>query len=87
MTPGVLALLIANVGMYLVTMTFPGVVQALMLVPIWIPERPWTVVTYMFIHAGLWHILFNMIALYFFGPRVEAGSAEDSSSVSISSVA
>lgn len=72
MTPGVLALLIANVGMYLVTMTFPGVVQALMLVPIWIPERPWTVVTYMFIHAGLWHILFNMIALYFFGPRVEA---------------
>lgn len=29
--------------------------------------RPWTVLTYMFIHAGLWHILWNMLALYFFG--------------------
>lgn len=29
--------------------------------------RPWTVFTYMFIHAGLWHILWNMLALYFFG--------------------
>lgn len=28
--------------------------------------RPWTVLTYMFIHAGLWHILWNMLALYFF---------------------
>jgi membrane associated rhomboid family serine protease len=25
----------------------------------------------MFLHGGLTHILFNMIALYFFGPRVE----------------
>jgi membrane associated rhomboid family serine protease len=25
----------------------------------------------MFIHGGFWHILFNMIVLYFFGPRVE----------------
>lgn len=30
-------------------------------------ERPWTLVTSMFIHAGLWHILANMITLYFFG--------------------
>lgn len=29
--------------------------------------RPWTVLTYMFVHAGLWHILWNMLALYFFG--------------------
>ena len=29
--------------------------------------HPWTVLTYMFIHAGLWHILWNMLALYFFG--------------------
>src|SRR5436190_8229661 len=25
----------------------------------------------MFVHAGTTHILFNMLALYFFGPRVE----------------
>ena len=29
--------------------------------------HPWTVLTYMFMHAGLWHILWNMLALYFFG--------------------
>lgn len=32
-----------------------------------IASRPWTVFTYMFVHAGLWHILWNMFALYFFG--------------------
>jgi membrane associated rhomboid family serine protease len=30
-------------------------------------ERPWTIVTNMFIHAGFWHILGNMITFYFFG--------------------
>lgn len=29
--------------------------------------RPWTIITYMFLHAGLMHILLNMIALYWFG--------------------
>ena len=31
----------------------------------------WTVVTYMFLHADVFHILFNMLALYFFGTQVE----------------
>jgi len=30
-------------------------------------SEPWTIVTNMFVHAGLWHILGNMIMLYFFG--------------------
>lgn len=29
--------------------------------------KPWTLVTNMFIHAGLWHIFANMLTLYFFG--------------------
>lgn len=30
-------------------------------------ERPWTIVTSMFIHAGWGHIIANMLTLYFFG--------------------
>lgn len=29
--------------------------------------RPWTLITYMFLHENLWHILFNMLWLYWFG--------------------
>ena len=71
MTPWVQRLLIANVLMYFVQQTVPGLTQALEFVPIAILARPWTMVTYMFLHGGLSHILFNMIALYFFGSRVE----------------
>ncbi len=31
----------------------------------------WQPVTYMFLHAGLWHILFNLLLLWFFGREVE----------------
>lgn len=30
----------------------------------WTLLHPWTLVTYMFLHNGLWHLLFNMIMLY-----------------------
>lgn len=33
--------------------------------------RWWTIFTYMFVHAGLWHLAGNMLVLYVFGPRVE----------------
>jgi membrane associated rhomboid family serine protease len=33
--------------------------------------RPWTFVTYMFVHAGFGHLFFNMLALFFFGPPLE----------------
>ena len=36
----------------------------------WIPTfivQPWTIITYMFMHGGLLHILFNMLWLYWFG--------------------
>ncbi|MGH7540592.1 MAG: rhomboid family intramembrane serine protease, partial [Gemmatimonadota bacterium] len=34
-------------------------------------SRPWTVISYQFLHANLAHLFFNMIALFFFGPRLE----------------
>lgn len=31
----------------------------------------WQPITYMFLHGGIWHILFNMYALWMFGRQVE----------------
>ncbi|GAB3920392.1 rhomboid family intramembrane serine protease [Mucilaginibacter myungsuensis] len=33
--------------------------------------RLWQIVSYMFMHGGLWHIAFNMFALISFGPIIE----------------
>jgi membrane associated rhomboid family serine protease len=30
-------------------------------------SKPWTLLTYMFLHIDIWHILFNMLWLYWFG--------------------
>lgn len=30
-------------------------------------QVPWTILTYMFMHGGLWHLVFNMYMLYWFG--------------------
>ena len=71
MTPWVKRLIIANVIVFFLQQTAPGVTGMLAFVPRYILLQPWTVLTYMFVHGGLTHILFNMLALYFFGPRVE----------------
>lgn len=31
----------------------------------------WQLVTYMFLHGGFWHIVLNMLGLFFFGPETE----------------
>ncbi len=33
--------------------------------------RVWTIFTYMFLHGNFWHLLFNMLALFFFGSEIE----------------
>jgi membrane associated rhomboid family serine protease len=33
--------------------------------------RPWQIITYMFMHGGWMHIIFNMFALFSFGPILE----------------
>jgi membrane associated rhomboid family serine protease len=71
MTPVVRALLIANVAVFFLQTTVPGLTSSLAFVPRYAITEPWTIVTYMFLHGSITHILFNMIALYFFGPRVE----------------
>jgi len=37
-----------------------------------ISSQPWTILTALFIHDGIYHILFNMLTLYFFGMYVLA---------------
>ena len=73
MTPWVGRLLIANILVYFLQLSQPAVTGALTLVPSLLLERPWTILTYMFAHSpgGISHILFNMLSLYIFGPRVE----------------
>jgi membrane associated rhomboid family serine protease len=71
MTFWVLRFMGANVVVFLLSMAVPQVMTTGMLVPIWVFARPWTIVTYMFLHANFWHLFFNMLGLYFFGPRLE----------------
>jgi hypothetical protein len=71
-TPVVRAILFVTVAAFFAQQTVPGLAGLLVFLPQAALARPWTVLTYMLLHGGLTHILFNMLALYFFGPRVEA---------------
>src|SRR5438874_2079921 len=61
----------ADVAAFFLQMTQPALADWLVFVPRYVLLQPWTIVTYMFLHGNYMHILFNMLALYFFGPRVE----------------
>jgi membrane associated rhomboid family serine protease len=72
-TPVIKALIIANVAAFVVTSLFKSVEAWLGLSPesvfgsLWI----WQPVTYMFLHHDIFHILFNMLALWMFGVELE----------------
>jgi len=38
--------------------------------PLKLLTRPWTIITHMFAHVGMWHMIFNMWILYLFGSIV-----------------
>ena len=42
---------------------------------IWV--RPWGMLTYMFLHANLWHLLMNLLFVFFFGPSLESRWGSD----------
>ena len=70
-TPLVRILLFANIGVFFLQNTTDWITAAMIFVPRAILFRPWTIITYMFLHAGMMHLVFNMLGLFFFGPRVE----------------
>jgi len=74
MTRAVQWLLALNIGIYFLQLTLFGpdaVYSALALDPARFPADWWTVATYMFVHAWLAHLAFNMFTLWMFGPRLE----------------
>lgn len=71
MTTWVKRLLIANVAIFFLTSAVPVAYRLMVLYPPIALSQPWRVVTYMFLHGGLGHLFFNMIGLFFFGPRLE----------------
>jgi len=77
----VLAIIIANIMLYIAVLVsgegrYPWGAGEILgdrftyylgLIPYYFTERPWTIFTSMFIHAGFLHILGNMLILFFFG--------------------
>jgi membrane associated rhomboid family serine protease len=72
-TPAVRALIILNVVGYLLPLIAPSLTLWLGLVPALVVERwwIWQPLSYMFLHGGLFHLLFNMLALWMFGVDLE----------------
>lgn len=56
-----------NLLLFIATSINPDLVPILGLQPAGFLAQPWTIVTNLFIHANIWHILGNMLVLYFFG--------------------
>ena len=76
------ALIGANVVMFVAQSVFPVLTEVFGLHPAWvIPALStraaehafwvWQPATYMFLHGGVFHILFNMLALWMFGAELE----------------
>jgi membrane associated rhomboid family serine protease len=76
MTPWVKRLLIANTAVFLAVFVLENiaripVMQWLAFRPLNFVRTPWTILTYSFVHAGIWHLLGNLLVLFFFGAPLE----------------
>ncbi len=67
------AIIVANVVLFFASAFSRTVIDELGLVPyLFLHElRLWQPVTYMFVHAGIFHILFNMLGLWLIGTELE----------------
>src|SRR4051812_18085578 len=75
LTPAIKAIVIVNVAAFVIDWLVPSLgLQTLFgLYPqsVFRQFHVWQPVTYMFLHAGIFHILFNMLALWMFGVELE----------------
>mgnify|MGYP001076068422 CR=1 FL=1 len=67
------ALIVINVAVYLIGLVYPRSLLYLALIPRLVIGEHWfwQVASYMFVHGGMTHILFNMLALFIFGVPLE----------------
>jgi len=49
----------------------PGYEELLILIPTLVMQRPWTLITHIFLHGSFEHLFFNMLFFLFFGPVLE----------------
>ena len=72
-TPAVKWILIANIAMFVLTLILPDIIGYLGLIPQQVLRHGWVwqLGTYMFLHAGIGHILFNMLGVWMFGVELE----------------
>jgi len=73
LTPAIKALIAANVAGFLAALVVPAITLRFGLRPADVVGslQIWQPVTYMFLHGGVFHILFNMLALWMFGVELE----------------
>ncbi|MCC6815974.1 MAG: rhomboid family intramembrane serine protease [Saprospiraceae bacterium] len=74
-TPAVKHLLIINVIIFIAINSLPMGKEFFIKLALFYPESqfyyPWQIITHMFLHGSLNHILFNMLSLFFIGPLME----------------
>ncbi len=75
MSPTIKALIVINIAVFVLSMVVGGqFISMFGLVPAKVVHERliWQPITYLFLHANLFHILFNLIALWMFGMPVES---------------
>ena len=73
LTPAIKFLIIANVVAFLVSLVVEPLVLKLAVIPaaVFGQFAVWQLVTYMFMHGGIGHLLINMLSLWMFGTELE----------------
>jgi membrane associated rhomboid family serine protease len=64
-------ILLICIAVFFLGLVIPGLDYYLALDSNYVMQRPWTLLTHMFVHANFDHLFWNMIVLFFFGMELE----------------